>query len=466
LLSLALSCGGCGSEGDHDSSANSDIQETLDATVESNPICTLSCIVHWETDEPATSWVEFGEGGSLTHTIGSDFLSKDHEVIVVGMHADTSHQLRAVSQTEQGIELRSPLFSFETGSVPGDYMKGVVDVHNEALAQNGWTLANLVHGGVFGFGAPIRVAIYDMEGRVVWYYEQNPPQFARADIQVSLVDGDRILVGPGVPDGHKMFEMDLAGNVVWEGYEQPGMRDGGYHHVLYRLENGDYVTSQIEEREGVGGDLIIRFDRDLNAVWSWNAWDHLTYTPGIGGFMGDWTHLNSAHIDLENDVAYINSWHLSALYKVSCTDGSLLWTFGEGGDFAADPLARQPWFGPAHSFDYLGNGVFLAYDNGRPPRYSRAVKYHLDENTMQSTLLWEYAGDNAWDRFFGPSLGDADQLQNGNVLITAGNSAQLGSPTRLIEVTPAKEKVWQLWFQPRVSVYQSERIEPLARSLE
>ena len=100
--------------------------------------------------------------------------------------------------------------------------------------------------------------------------------------------------------------------------------------------------------------------------------------------------------------------------------------------------------------------------------FSRAIIYHLNEDTMQSTIVWEYQGQDETDQWFNLSLGDADQLENGNILITAGNGVQQ-SPSRFIEVTPAGEKVWQCWLytQPEtaISSFQADRIPALATPL-
>ena len=109
-------------------------------TVTPNPVCSLSCIVRWQTPEPGTSWVMFGEGETLTHAIGNNNHTRYHEVIVVGMHADTSYRLQCVSVTEDDTQLWSSPLYYETGSLPGTYFEAEMDVYDESLAQNGWTL--------------------------------------------------------------------------------------------------------------------------------------------------------------------------------------------------------------------------------------------------------------------------------------------------------------------------------------
>ena len=437
---------------------------TINASVKVNPVCSISCIVTWNTDQPADSWVRFGENGT-TYQIGSADMVTEHKVIVIGMHAQTSYKMQARSTTANGDVLVSGELHFDAGHLPGSWFTSTVDVNDETRTAAGWTIANIVRdaGGPF---AQIRAAIFDMDGEAVWFYEHETYGQGRGDIQILMNEQGNVTIGPGVPLGERMFEMNLAGEIVWEGLEQPFSPQGIFHHVFHPIGNGEYITTSMNFEGQLGADLIKQFNRDLEITWTWNAFEHLDFDPD-DGFFEDWTHVNSIAVDLEENVTYVNSYHLNAMYKIDRATGEVIWTVGEDGDFSPDPMAQYPWFANAHSFDPLGDGLFLVYDNGTQLRArSRAIMYRLDEQTMESTLVWEYDGDSAADGWFNFSFGDVDMLDNGNVLITAGNEAQGWDPTRLIEVTADGEKVWQLWLDKGVSVYQAERFAPLAKAID
>ena len=84
---------------------------------------------------------------------------------------------------------------------------------------------------------------------------------------------------------------------------------------------------------------------------------------------------------------------------------------------------------------------------------------------MTSTIAWEYEGENADDEWFNISLGDADQLDNGDILITAGNGVQNQSPGRFLEVTPSGEKVWQMWMSSNMGSFAADRMPALAEPI-
>jgi hypothetical protein len=267
--------------------------------------------------------------------------------------------------------------------------------------------------------------------------------------------------------------MDLTGAISWQGPEQPGdpddvnIQDGQMHHVLERLGNGDTVTVVAEQRDldgdQVQGDRIVQIAPDGSEAWAWDVFDHLEYRPE-DVFMGIWwTHMNSVEVDLDAGLIHANSWVQGKAWKIDRDSGEILWTLGEGGDFAPDPDAAEPWFQYAHSFEPIGGDRYLIYDNGSNERHwSRAVEYALDEASMQAEIVWEYPGDFADDRWYVMSCGDVDQLENGDRLLVADK--------RVLEVTVEGEIVWQLtWVDTEETVdlrsYQAERIPALVEQI-
>ena len=316
--------------------------------------------------------------------------------------------------------------------------------------------------------SPVKVVMLDSEGQPVWYYLHDGGD-GRADIVASWLGDGRVLVGPDFAPGERSLEIDLAGGVHWQGPEQPGDPDNNYnvfqgqlHHVLQRLDDGTHLSVRSEIQGDVHGDVVVQFDENEETTWSWSAFDHVEYDPK-DVFMGVWwTHINSVNVDLERDLAWINSWVLDRAWQVDRGDGSILWTLGEEGDFAADPAAEHPWFELAHSFDPIGDEHYLLYDNGSTTRgFSRVLEYALDLDAMRAEIVWEYPGELD-DDWYNLSAGDVDLLPNGNRLVVAG--------TRLLELTEDRELVWQFqWSEEEeheVRSYQAERMPALTEALD
>ena len=441
----------------------------LDASFQPNPICDLSSVVTWTTDEPASSWVEVSLDDQALFRVGADTPVTDHKVIVVGMTELQDYALEAVSVTQEGRELRSASVDFTTSALPHPWLQGHVSVSDPSQVQPGWIAANVMTASI----GPVIAVLLNEGGQVVWYYIHDGDD-GGADIQVSwFPDRREMLIGPHMAGGDRPVRIDLEGQVSWEGPEQPGdphtinIQDGQLHHVLWETDDGGHVAVQCHyEQVGdddVQGDRVVWLDQDNNEQWSWNTFDWLEYDPD-DVFMGLWwTHLNSVAFDETEDVAYINSWVQSKVWKVDRATGEILWTLGEGGDFAPDPDHEWPWFEMAHSVDPIGDNHFIMHDNGTNERHwSRVVEYALDETTMQAEIVWEYPGDLSEDRWYVVSCGDIDQLDNGNRLVVAN--------TRIMELTLAGELVFEYtWIPvdetPDLRSYQAEKIPSLVQPL-
>jgi hypothetical protein len=314
--------------------------------------------------------------------------------------------------------------------------------------------------------------MYDQEGYPVWYFVNGEEPDNRGDIDARLLDSGNVLVGPTslLP----AVEVDLAGNVVWEGPPQVDSPSPMTHH-MEKLANGNYLTLRqvLHEEREVWGTMIEELTPEHQVVWQWSILDHIEPEPDVDE---DWCHGNSAAIDREADVFYMSSRNLHTVYKGRLSTGEILWRLGEDGDFDVDPPSTDAWFAELHDPELQENGNILIYDNGsvrgrgiQGTLASRVVEYALDESEMEATLVWEFPGDfpglDPWytEAWFTIIWGDADRLANGNTLITAGTRSP-DQQSRIFEVTPDGKVVWELIFPLRndagIGVYRAERITP------
>jgi arylsulfotransferase ASST len=453
-----------------------------DLAFEENPLNVLSCFVSWNTKTASTSTIEFAETGGPTYRITNEELTTKHSVFAFGMHASTTHSFRAISQDAAG-DTGYKDATYTTGEPPFYIVTPTITVHDETRANAGWTLMTVSSGAPSGPGSGTDYEeafysssiMYDMEGRPVWYNTRDIHKLG----DTRYVDG-HVITPPrnssssGVPKIIFATEIDLTGEPIWEGpvQDKQPLIKGHYHHHFEKLPNGNYLTLLEVFREFernndtivVMGDEILELDPSLEIVWRWSTFDHLV--PDFSSYEGekifDWTHCNS--------VAYVgghvllNARHTSTIYKIEKASGNIIWQLGENGDFAPDPNFEFPWPMRAHALDIQPNGNILVYDNGGTDRpHSRAMEMKIDEQAMSVEIVWGYNGspDDTW---FTGYWGDADRLENGNTLITAGQWTA-SDPTRVFEITSSGDKVWEMEFPPRgkygIGVYNSQRLIPL-----
>ncbi len=428
-----------------------------DVEVVADPGNALRAVVRWSTGAQATSRVEFGLAGELQYALYDDAAAADHEVVLYGLRPSSSYTLVAVSTGEDGAELRSDPLTWQTDALPFHGPTFELTALDDALVQPGWTLTSAVVDGIL---SPTIALAVDLEGEVVWYHEMGA-QPAFVDVDVTLTAAGNVLIGGDLGPEVAPVEVSFAGDVAWTGPPQPDeyLAPGTSHHTFRELPNGDHLTLVFDERGGVVTDVVEQRSRDGEVVWSWDASDH------VPDAAEEHIHGNMVLVDLEEDVAWFNSLINGALYKLDRADGSLLWALGEEGDFTFVGEHDVPWFTHTHAPELQPDGTVLLYDNGMYPErpWSRAIQYALDEEAMTASVVWEYPGELADDTWFASFWGDADRLDNGNTLITAGTVLDFDTQSTLFEVTEDGAKAWQLYVSSMTEgelagCYGAERI--------
>ena len=105
-----------------------------DLTIEPNPNSVLSAYVSWTTAEPSTSVVQFGKD-ALTWEIEGESGVTEHRVLVIGMHASSLYQIRAVSSGASGTVEGTG--TFMTDALPSQIPVGNITVNDASRAQPG-----------------------------------------------------------------------------------------------------------------------------------------------------------------------------------------------------------------------------------------------------------------------------------------------------------------------------------------
>lgn len=215
-------------------------------------------------------------------------------------------------------------------------------------------------------------------------------------------------------------------------------------HCSMILPNGNYLYTSFEARdvdmslvvpEGnpnavVAGAVLVELDANKNPIFIWNSWDYIpiedTYQP-INDFLNPTTlysNFNSVDVDYDGNYILCNRL-LSELTKIDRTTGNILWRMGGKHNqykFVNETYKEDGvYFSMQHDIRLLPNGNISILDNGEQfdPRWSRAVEYKIDEETLTATKVWEFRPN---PKIFAASAGSSQRLGNGNTIIGWGNT--------------------------------------------
>ena len=373
-----------------------------------------------------------------------------------------------------------PPFSFTTSEA---LSSSSIDYINPSQYQEGVT----VFGAFFNYFS----AAIDHTGKEIWnsgpnsfvYYSSNP---------FGNVFGCNLL--SGAENNLPGMEISFQNEIIWE---EPN--DDFLHHDIIKLPNGNYLgivetnslgpipiggwTASFQnlgfQADGVTiefpwvGDKLVEWDKDSKEViWTWNTFDHFsmldydqfggTWTEAYLSLQYDWTHVNAVIFDESQSAIYISTRHLSRITKIDYPSGEIIWNLGHEMPSGQVQMGNEIGFSFQHSLQKLNNGNILTFDNGNlSPEFrgteqpiSRAIEIEINNNN--AALFWSY--DLSPDLFSFAS-GNAQKLENGNVLITT-----VGGGGRSLEINPQGELVWEGLYNlslPDGAVYRAHRIPGL-----
>jgi hypothetical protein len=474
--------------------------------VEENPANHLSARVTFTTERDAKAVLRVRGPEGRSWTVGpEDAFTREHELWVLGMYADSSYSFTAEAWDADGASGQSPAQPFRTGPLPDDFPPIELRVAETDLMQPGITLFNVYRYNPrrdFLWGLILAV---DDTGRVVWYY-RSPLMLI-----VTVPMGNGNILYNFLTYG--FVEIDMKGREV-NAYLMLQFGLNTMHHDIFEMPDGGFLSLGTEcravegypsagggtETYNVVGDLVFEFSRDAKKRDQWSLFDYLDPHRVRPGFLDetfwglpyfyirspkDWTHANSVIYDASDNSMILSLRNQDWLVKIDRESDELLWRFGEEGDFFLEGDGEWPYH--QHSPKILPGGNILLYDNGngRPtledgePPFSRVVEYSLDTRAMTARQVWEYRGV---EPYFSAFLGDADRLENGNILITDG--AMVSDPfiheldpenhksIRIVEVTREEtpRTVFELIIDDRsaerpisYTAYRAARIPDLRR---
>lgn len=259
-------------------------------------------------------------------------------------------------------------------------------------------------------------------------------------------------------------------------------------------ETIDTVEDFIYEIDSITGEIVNTLD--LKEVFQRMR---RGYTPVGIEFLGaeDWFHLNSIDYCAEDDSIIVSGNFQSTIAKIDWPTGEIIWMISEeeGWTTRFEEYILTP-IGDNFEYTYNQHAVeilpdydnnpdtidIIAFDNGASRSvqneelgldssdlYSRLVKYRINEVTMEVEQIWEYGKDEAME-VYSRIMGDADPLENGNILGTfpkhqsVTDDADMAGAPVIREVTTDGSVVWEteifsLTGNGDIYVYASDKVD-------
>ena len=280
------------------------------------------------------------------------------------------------------------------------------------------------------------------------------------------------------------------------------------HHRVNVLPNGNFLLLSAEMQTfsnwpvndtdphaprgsaEVIGDIVLEVTPTGDIINKWHLFDMIDpYRLCYGscsdywhklGFpnSNDWCHTNAIFYDKRDDTIMLSLRTQDCILKFTRSTGALKWILGDPGNWQSPwsekllkPVGDLEWQYHQHDCSITPAGTILCFDNGNhralpfsqklpaEENYSRVVEYVVDEKAMTVKQLWSFGdGNGKGEGLYGCYQGGAYRLpKTGNTFMNFGGVCTVnGVPTndnrgdmcqaRLLEVTPDKEIVFDMWI--------------------
>ena len=367
------------------------------------------------------------------------------------------------------------------------YADITVTMYDESKYASGYT--------IFGSADGLFSAIIDMYGNEIWNSGNDNIIYS------NFLEDGKFFAMAYCPDCQYPWigtEFSLTAGIIWQ---EPN--EEYFHHEFMELPWGDYMgIANLYQNgpvypnpydynyiadgctpDGVTicwpwqGDQLVIWDKDTKEViWSWSTFDNYNMIdfdnnvwnspPDFSDPYFSWTHINAFYFDDRDNTILISSRNLSRITKLQYPSGDIIWNMGRESASGDVTFGHDLDFSWQHSISLTDEDNILIFDNGNyAPAYwgangptSRALEIAV------SGSAGDYSADIAFeyilpDALFGSTSGNAQQLENGNYLITT-----IGNQGTTLEVTSESTPVWEANYSSYM-MWRASRIPPQCPAL-
>lgn len=487
---------------------NSELEYTIETTLNPNNISPLTATLQINTDKPCSVRVKVLGDIPVEQSIKD--VNTATTVSVLGLYPNQLNKVEVTLDFDGGQQV--DVIEIQTEQLPNYFPTVNVDKLEKEAMEPGMHALD-IHFANFGKfrSAPI---IFDDQGNIRWYLDLSFHGAMLSPFQ-KIKNGNILVAGR-----RTIYEFDMMGKQMDKIQID---NNYGIHHDVLELPNRDLLLCvgtrdayiEIDGKTILSdSDFMIHYDRKQSKVAKkWDLAKHLDVSRDDLNFFrgGDWLHMNALEFD-PRDSTIIVSGRNQGLIKVSWDD-KLKWIMSpkqhwgksgrKGNGYETKPYLLtavnsqglpyakdiQTGHKSAEDFDFpwgphapylLPSGNIIVFDNGpfrnynNENNYSRAVEYEINEVDKTFKQVWQY-GKNRGIELFSSIVSDVDFLpKTKNILMTSGFvSPKNIHRAKIVEVSPENnEEVFEAtvffkstnkgkkrgWGQTDI-LYRSERME-------
>ena len=401
----------------------------------------LTALAIFDTEEESTISVTVkgkDDATAITHEFQDAATS--HMVPIYGLYADFENEVEITATAADGSQI-SHTYTIQTDVLPEDISKTELQVSIPEKMAPGLTFFDCPHinGNYF--------LALDANADIRWYLSDKS---FNGSVMLTHLQNGNLLVGTGqaIPDSYNnlygFYEITPMGQFV-KSYQVYGT-----HHDIREKSDGNLIVAASMEGRESQNDYIVEIDRETGEVV--RDWDFMeiipmteydTQEPYTGG-LSNWLHNNAVWYDEANDDFIISGRHQNMIMKFDAETKEIKWilsgTVGELNEelrpYLLTPVNEDFEYPMSqHAAMLTANGDLMLFDNrnfdvldedgnlDQDKLYSRAVRYHIDEENMTIEEIWEY-GKEQKNQLYSSFGSDVDELDENHYLIDFGGMYQ------------------------------------------
>jgi len=432
-------------------------------------ISPLTALVLFTSDEPMNISIHIsGKTGLADEDFTFDGFNTEHILPVYGLYPDEYNNVEINATTVKGNNYKKTI-EIKTEPLPPELAKNTIriDLNYEDKYQPG-----------LNFTYTQKTA-FDVNGDYRWFIND----FKLNRQALYNYNGNMIITKGAIFEGDVLFlTINPLGKILEVYYSPYGVHhdiiDIGSNILLISGCQGETIYDFIYEIDVISGEIINTLDLKTVLQWSRSGFAPLYSSE-------DWFHHNATVYD-EGSII-VSGRDQSAVIKLSWPEGEIDWILSnhEGWDPIYHDFLLTPtgidfkWPYSQHAPEILPDYDndpdtidILLFDNGygrisdsssiTSGDYSRMVHYRINEKTKTIEQIWEF-GEELGEDYFAFLAGDADLLENGNLLGTFDRDDPLNTPiyTSFVEVDSNGEIIWEAYATSNDSdgTFKSYRLE-------